>query len=121
MAGRGVAVIIPHLGLYGGNLRYLELGNALTDRGVDFTVATPDATRPDYLDYRGRVATLDELRADPPEVLLASEQRIFDESADLQTMRGTHCFHRFLDPRIDPSRKLDLRHFLSSSTLASNC
>lgn len=79
MAGGGIAVVIPHLGLYGGNLRYLELGNALTDRGVDFTIATPEGTRPDYLDYRGRVATLEELRADPPEVLLASEQRIFDE------------------------------------------
>lgn len=79
MAGRGIAVVIPHLGLYGGNLRYIELGNELTDRGVDFTIATPEATRPDYLEYRGRVATLEELRADPPEVLLASEQRIFDE------------------------------------------
>lgn len=79
MAKREIAVIIPHLGLYGGNLRYIELGNALAARGVDFTIATPDATRPDYLDYRGRVATLDELRDDPPDVLLASEQRIFPD------------------------------------------
>jgi len=71
--------MIPHLGLYGGNLRYLELGNVLTDRGVDFTIATPDATRPDYLAYRGRTAAIDELRADPPEILLLSEQRAFPE------------------------------------------
>lgn len=79
MARRHIAVIIPHLGLYGGNLRYIELGNALVDRGIDFTIATPDATRPDYLAFRGRTATIDELRADPPEILLASEQRIFPE------------------------------------------
>ncbi len=76
---REIAVIIPHLGLYGGNLRYIELGNALTARGVDFTIATPEGTRPDYLPYHGRTATLTELRRDPPRVLLASEQRIFDE------------------------------------------
>jgi glycosyltransferase involved in cell wall biosynthesis len=79
MLKRQIAVVIPHLGLYGGNLRYIEIGNALVDRGVDFTIATPEATRPDYLEFRGRVATLDELRQDPPEVLLASEQRIFPE------------------------------------------
>ncbi len=76
---RDIAVLIPHLGLYGGNLRYVELGNALAERGIDFTIATPEATRPDYQEFRGRVATIEELRADPPEILLASEQRIFPE------------------------------------------
>jgi len=76
---RRIAVVIPHLGLYGGNLRYVELGNALADRGVDFTIATPDGAPPGWLAYRGRSATIAELRADPPEILLASEQRIFAE------------------------------------------
>jgi glycosyltransferase involved in cell wall biosynthesis len=87
VARRHIAVIIPHLGLYGGNLRYVELGNALTDRGVDFTIATPNATRPDYLEYRGRTATIDELRADPPEILMASEQRILPEFLEFPAER----------------------------------
>ncbi|GJM43924.1 MAG: hypothetical protein DHS20C21_07660 [Gemmatimonadota bacterium] len=87
MAQRDIAVIIPHLGLYGGNLRYIELGNALTARGVDFTIATPEATRPDYMDYRGRVATIDELRQDPPRVLLASEQGIYSEFLEFPAER----------------------------------
>ncbi|HMB67745.1 MAG TPA: hypothetical protein VKU85_00485, partial [bacterium] len=70
---RHLAVVLPHLGLYGGNLRYVELGNALTDRGLDFTIATPSGERPEYLEYRGRTATVEELRASPPEILLASE------------------------------------------------
>jgi len=78
-ARRQVAAILPHLGLYGGNLRYVELGNALHDRGVDFTIATPAGDRPDFLPFRGRIATFEELRADPPEVLLASEQNLFRE------------------------------------------
>ena len=44
---REIASIIPHLGLYEGNLRYVELGNALTARGVDFTIATREGTSPD--------------------------------------------------------------------------
>jgi len=92
VAGRRIAVIIPHLGLYGGNLRYVELGNVLTDRGIDFTIATPEATRPDWLPYRGRVATIDELRADPPEILLASEQRIFPEFLAFPARRRAFYF-----------------------------
>jgi glycosyltransferase involved in cell wall biosynthesis len=76
---RHVAAILPHLGLYGGNLRYVELGNALAARGVDFTIATPGGDRPEFLPFRGRTATFDELRADPPELLLASEQNLFRE------------------------------------------
>jgi glycosyltransferase involved in cell wall biosynthesis len=76
---REIAVVIPHLGLYGGNLRYLELGNILTDRGHDFTIATRTGEPPDYFAYRGRIATWDELTADPPDILLASEQSILRE------------------------------------------
>jgi len=89
---RHVAVIIPNLGLYGGNLRYLELGNELTRRGVDFTIATPEGAAPPYFDYHGRMATIDELRADPPEVLLASEQRIFPEFLEFPADRRFFYF-----------------------------
>jgi glycosyltransferase involved in cell wall biosynthesis len=92
VAGRYIAVIIPHLGLYGGNLRYIELGNVLTDRGFDFTIATPAATRPAYLPFRGRVATLEELRADPPEILMASEQRYFPEFLAFPAKRKVFYF-----------------------------
>jgi glycosyltransferase involved in cell wall biosynthesis len=92
---REIAVIIPHLDLYGGNLRYVELGNALTARGVDFTIATPEGTRPDYLPFHGRTATLTELRRDPPRILLASEQRIFDEFVTFPA--GSRFFYFILE------------------------
>lgn len=92
MSGHRVAAVLPHLGLYGGNLRYVELGNALTDSGVEFTLATPDGNRPDFLEYRGRVATFEELRADPPDVLLASEQNLFDTFRELPAGRKFFYF-----------------------------
>lgn len=88
---RELAVVIPHLGLYGGNLRYVELGNALVRRGVDFTIATPEGEPPGWMPFLGRSCTIDALRADPPEVLLASEQRIFDDF--LAMPAGRHVFY----------------------------
>ncbi len=83
MPGPRLAVILPHLGLYGGNLRYVELGNALASAGHRMVLATPDGARPDFLPYHGETATFDELRDDPPDVLLASEQNLFDTFLDL--------------------------------------
>jgi glycosyltransferase involved in cell wall biosynthesis len=79
MSGRRIAAILPHLGLYGGNLRYFEIGNILSRWGIDFTIATPSGGRPEYFEYRGRAATFEELRNDPPDFLIASEQNLFDE------------------------------------------
>lgn len=99
---REIAVVIPHLGLYGGNLRYAELGNALVKRGVDFTIATPDGAPPGWLPFHGRTVTLDALRADPPEVLLASEQRIFDDF--LAMPAGRHAFYFILEKTAGEAR-----------------
>lgn len=92
---RHVAAVLPHLGLYGGNLRYVELGNELARRGVDFTIATPAGDAPGFLEYRGRISTFDELRADPPEILLASEQSLFDEF--LAFPAGRHVFYFIIE------------------------
>jgi len=90
-----IAALLPHLGLYGGNLRYLEIGNALAGRGIAFTLATPDGQPPQYFDYRGPVCTFDALRASPPDVLLASEQNLFDEFRSLKA--GRHAFYFILE------------------------
>jgi glycosyltransferase involved in cell wall biosynthesis len=73
-----VAALLPHLGLYGGNLRYIELGNALVERGVDFALATPEGVRPGFAAFSGRAVTHDALRESPPDVLLASEQDLLE-------------------------------------------
>jgi glycosyltransferase involved in cell wall biosynthesis len=90
-----IAALLPHLGLYGGNLRYLVIGNALAERGIALTLATPDGKPPAYFDYRGPMATLDELRASPPDVLLASEQNLFDLFRSMKA--GRHVFYFILE------------------------
>ena len=90
-----IAALLPHLGLYGGNLRYLEIGNALAERGIALTLATPDGRPPAFFDYRGPVTTFDELRASPPDVLLASEQNLFDVFRSMTA--GRHVFYFILE------------------------
>jgi glycosyltransferase involved in cell wall biosynthesis len=95
MTGPRIAALLPHLGLYGGNLRYIELGNALVRRGVSFTLATPDGARPGFAEFRGEIATHEGLRRSPPDVLLASEQDLFD--AFLGFPAGKRFFYFILE------------------------
>jgi glycosyltransferase involved in cell wall biosynthesis len=90
-----IAALLPHLGLYGGNLRYLEIGNALHERGIELTLATPNGERPAFFEYRGPVATFDQVRASPPDVLLASEQNLFDVFRSMKA--GVHAFYFILE------------------------
>lgn len=90
-----IAALLPHLGLYGGNLRYLEIGNALAARGIALTLATPDGKPPAFFEYRGPLATFDEIRATPPDVLLASEQNLFDVFRAMEA--GRHVFYFILE------------------------
>jgi len=90
-----IAAVLPHLGLYGGNLRYLEIGNALAERGVALTLATPNGEKPAFFEYRGPVATFEEIRASPPDVLLASEQNLFDVFRSMKA--GLHVFYFILE------------------------
>jgi glycosyltransferase involved in cell wall biosynthesis len=90
-----IAALLPHLGLYGGNLRYLEIGNALAARGIPFTLATPEGKPPPYFEYRGPVCTFEALRASPPDVLLASEQNLFDPFRSMKA--GRHVFYFILE------------------------
>jgi glycosyltransferase involved in cell wall biosynthesis len=90
-----IAALLPHLGLYGGNLRYLELGNALAERGVELTLATPNGDQPAFFEYRGKLSTFEEVRASAPDVLLASEQNLFDLFRS--TKAGLHVFYFILE------------------------
>ena len=88
-----VAALVPHFGLYGGILRYVELGNALVARGWDFSLATPEPASLGALPFRGRVATFADVAAAAPDVLIASEQSLFDAFLDLP---ATHRLFYFI-------------------------
>ena len=77
-----IAVALPHLGVYGGIRRFLELGRVWTARGHEVALLTPAsgaAERP-WLPFPGKVGTLEELRARPWDVLLSPDPELFLQS-----------------------------------------
>lgn len=53
-----IGAILPHLLVFGGVRRYIELGNAFTRRGHDFSIYTPDGVPPEWLEFNGGVRAL---------------------------------------------------------------
>ena len=53
-----IALFLPHVGVFGGVRRYLELGNEWVGAGHDVTLLHPDGTPPAWLPFAGRTATL---------------------------------------------------------------
>jgi len=79
-----IGAALPHLLLFGGVRRYIELGNIFTARGCKFTIFTPDGAPPAWMKYDGGVSTLAELPSYRPDVMITGTPeyaRYLDESA----------------------------------------
>ena len=53
-----IALFLPHVGVFGGVRRYLELGNEWVAMGHEVTLHHPDGAPPAWLPFAGRSATL---------------------------------------------------------------
>ncbi len=45
-----IAVILPHIKLFGGVKRYLELGNVFVDMGHQFIIYVPEKAKIDWFE-----------------------------------------------------------------------
>ncbi|MDD8025523.1 MAG: glycosyltransferase family 4 protein [Acidobacteriota bacterium] len=62
-----IAALLPHVEVFGGVRRYLELGNALAARGHRFVLFHPSGRKPDWFDFQAETkpfAALSEERFD---------------------------------------------------------
>lgn len=53
-----IALFLPHVGVFGGVRRYLELGNEWVAMGHEVTLHHPEGVPPAWLPFAGRTATL---------------------------------------------------------------
>jgi glycosyltransferase involved in cell wall biosynthesis len=65
--------ILPHVQLFGGVRRYIEIGNELTRRGHRFTIYHPEGTPPSWIRYEGRVKPLAHLADEPNDIVICGE------------------------------------------------
>lgn len=71
-----IGSILPHLLVFGGVRRYLELGNRFAERGHLFTIYTPDGTRPEWLPFKGEVRPLERIAGVEHDVLMCGSPEL---------------------------------------------
>ncbi len=71
-----IAALLPHVGIFGGVRRYLEIGNEFSRRGYRFVLFTPDGSTPEWLDFKGMTKSFSSLKDEMFDVGLCSEYSI---------------------------------------------
>ena len=68
-----IALFLPHVGVFGGVRRYLELGNEWVAMGHEVTLHHPDGTPPVWLPFAGRAAPLAEAAGTSSDLALCGD------------------------------------------------
>jgi len=101
MGPLGIAVLLPHLGVYGGIRRFLELGSVWTRRGHRVALLVPPdrATETPWLPFPGEVGTSDRLKTGGPwDVVISPDPDLFLGALEPDTSdRALHVFYAVLE------------------------
>lgn len=109
-----IAALLPHVEVFGGVRRYLEMGNALIRRGHRFVLFTPAGKKPDWLDFRGEVKTYEAIPSEGFEVGICGEYSILPQFESLTA--EAKFFYFVLEGHKKESTVIRLGyHFLGSS------
>ena len=79
-----IAAILPHVEIFGGVRRYLEIGNELTSRGYSFVLFHPEGTKPDWLDFKGITKPFSSLGEESFDIGLCSEYSVLPYFEELK-------------------------------------
>lgn len=73
-----ISTFLPHVGVFGGVRRFLELGNAWSALGHEVTLYHPAGDAPGWLPYRGRVAPTVAAAAGGAELAVCADPYSYD-------------------------------------------
>jgi len=79
-----IAALLPHVEVFGGVRRYIELGNALVRRGHSYTLFHPEGGAPDWLAFLGQTKSFNALREESYDIGLCSEYSILPRFEELR-------------------------------------
>jgi glycosyltransferase involved in cell wall biosynthesis len=71
-----IAAVLPHLEIFGGVRRYLEIGNELANRGSYFVLFHPDGSKPQWLEFKGLTKPFSSLGDEAFDIGLCSEYSV---------------------------------------------
>jgi glycosyltransferase involved in cell wall biosynthesis len=73
-----ISTFLPHVGVFGGVRRFLELGNAWSELGANVILYTPEGRAPEWLAYSGRVLPLAAAAADDSDLAVCADPHTFE-------------------------------------------
>lgn len=68
-----ISALLPHVEIFGGVRRYLEIGNEFSRRGYRFVLFNPDGKKPEWLDFKGVIKPFSLLEEEQFDIGLCSE------------------------------------------------
>ena len=104
-----IAAVLPHVQVFGGVRRYLEIGNELTKRGHDFVLFHPTGSAPQWLEFRGNVEPFASLEKESFDVGLCSEYSVLPS---FEKLKARAKFFYFLLPGHKLEKEVIRRRYL---------
>jgi len=74
-----IAALLPHVEIFGGVRRYIEIGNVLSHRGHEFVLFHPEGNSPEWLAFEGRTEAFSSLTKESFDIGLCSEYSILSQ------------------------------------------
>jgi glycosyltransferase involved in cell wall biosynthesis len=90
-----IALFLPHVGVFGGVRRYLELGNEWVALGHEVTLHHPEGAPPAWLPFAGRTAPLAEAAGTTSDVALCGDSATYP--AFRAHRAGRHLYYCVLE------------------------
>jgi glycosyltransferase involved in cell wall biosynthesis len=110
------AVLLPHLKLYGGVKRFLELGNLFVSKGHKMTVFTPSGADPDWFNFDGQIRPMSLLTEDTFDIIFFTEISLLDFALKARAERKV--FYIVLPVNLNKIKKYpEIEFFANSSNL----
>lgn len=109
-----IATFLPHVGVFGGVRRFLELGNEWVALGHAVTLYHPDGTPAAWLEYHGRVAPLPRAAEESSDVAICADPHTY--AAFRAHSAPIHLYYCVIEG--DPGLELAMSD--SGVTLAAN-
>ena len=100
-----IALFLPHVGVFGGVRRFLELGNSWTASGHAVMLFHPGGERPAWLGFAGEVRKLEAARHQRSDLAISADPHTFDAFRRHESAR--HLYYCVLER--DPGFALALR------------
>ncbi len=71
-----IAAILPHLEVFGGVRRYIEIGNNFVKRGHSFRIYHSDGSRPTWLEFLGETRPVEQVTLEENDIAICSDYSV---------------------------------------------